>query len=347
MLTREHAAIRRRHHSMQESETSQSLCKLYDLYLSKPNREGWQVWKALFGLIQTVVVFLTVLVAGIALAWTSLTFFLAVGIALGLSRAFELLEVWGETVWVRGLGVVLGIPRMVEILFSSRSRYPYWWYSSYSVLLLLCLLPMPVAYLNQMSAQSTAVFVCSWVVIIASMYLTPAAPPFAVVSASSSLDTIALVKQLAFRISRLRIVSLLDHELLLPASEERFFQARARYHVAKAYYLFRTKGDWKEVFHQLANLARVLIVDAREAPSPPVDFEVSLIVQHEHLLRKTLFVGTSGSEYPLFRDIEKPPKSAILVADADLEVLVWALARYPREVAKSNGFVWCSELVPD
>lgn len=349
MLTPEWAAGRRQHHSTVASDASRSLCQLYDLYLARPNREARQLSKAYFDTVLTVAVSLAVVLAGLKWGWDMrLTFVLGGGVYFAVYRGLDLVEVWWDTLRAMGIGALLAVPRVVKTRFSSKSHYPQWWYNSYAVLVLLCLFPIPVVCLYEMSLEASTVFVFCWVVILAGMYLTPAAPPFAVVSAASSLDSIDLVAQLAFRIFQLRVVSLLDHEMLLPASPARLVpQVRARYQFAKAQSLFRTRKDWKEVFLQYAALTRVLIVDAREPPTPPVDFEVSQIVQHEPLLKKTLFVGTAEGEFPLFTELKERPSRASLVADADLEVLVWALARHPQAVTNSDGFLWHPQLLPE
>jgi hypothetical protein len=349
MLTPEWAVKRRQYHSTIASDASQSLCQLYDLYLARPNREARQLFKAYFDTVLTVALSLAVVLAGLKLGWDMrLTFVLGGGVYFALYRGLDLVEVWWDALRAMGIRAMSAVPRVMRIRFSSQSHYPQWWYNSYAVLVLLCLFPIPVICLYQMSPLTTTIFVFCWVVILAGMYLTPAAPPFAVVSAASSLDSIDLVAQLTFRIFQLRVVSLLDHELLLPASPARPApQVRARYQFAKAQYLFRTRGDWKEVFLQYAAITRVLIVDAREPPTPPVDFEVSQIVQHEPLLKKTLFVGTAEGEFPLFTELKERPNRASLVADADLEVLVWALARHPQAVTNSDGFLWHSQLLPE
>lgn len=344
LMTPEQAEVRRRLLATQTDEASRSLCQLYDLYLSQPGREEKQVNKARLSLVRTIVVYAAVPVAGFALGYDRWAFLVAGSVAFGLNHGLDLLEMWFDAMRVKGMAAMLCAPRMVDILFSSQSRYPYWWYRSHAMLLGMCLVPLFYLFLSPMSPGQIGTFTAAWAVLVFSKYLTPATPPFAVVSAASTPTSIDMVTKLSFRVFPLRVVSLLNYELLRPESLDGFFQQKARYDAAQAHYLFRTRSDWKAIFLQFADFSSILVVDAREALTEPVEFEVGKIIENDRLLKRTLFVVGDQKE-SLFKQVKQRPAKAILVAEENLEVLVWALARQRQAVPGSEGFIWHAQAI--
>jgi hypothetical protein len=345
-LTPQRAEVRRGLLAARTDETSRSLCLLYELYLSHRGREERQLKKAMLSTARTLAVYAAVPVAWLMLGLDQWAVLVAGSVALGLNHGLDLLEAWVDALRTKGMAALLSAPRMVEILFSSQSRYPYWCYSSHAVLLSLCLVPLFFLFLSPMSPAQIAALTAAWGVTVFSKYLTPATPPFVVVSAGSTPASIDLVAKLSFRIFPLRVTSLLDYDRLRREQVGSFLQQKARYDAAKAHYLFRTRGDWKAVFLQLAELSDILVVDARQPLTELVRFEVTQIVQHDSLLKRTLFVVGDRQETSPFNQVDQRPAKAMLVGEADLEVLVWALARQKPAVPRCDGFIWHCQAIP-